>query len=204
MSPVRASTPDGVVDAVRSLVAAQDGRVRLAIDGADAADPHGLAARVVEALAPRRALHVRADRFWRPASLRLEFGREDEDSWLDDWLDVDALRREALDPFRANGRVLPELRDPVTDRSLRAEVVQLPGDGVLVVSGTVLLGRGLPFDVAVHLRLSSAALVRRTAVDQAWTLPALERYAAERDPESGADLVVRADDARHPALVEPD
>jgi len=204
MSPVRASTPDGVVDAVRSLVAAQDGRVRLAIDGADAADPHGLAARVVEALAPRRALHVRADRFWRPASLRLEFGREDEDSWLDGWLDVDALRREVLDPFGANGRVLPELRDPVTDRSLRAEVVQLPGDGVLVVSGTVLLGRGLPFDVAVHLRLSSAALVRRTAVDQAWTLPALERYAAERDPESGADLVVRADDARHPALVEPD
>jgi len=204
MSPVRASTPDGVVDAVRSLVAAQDGRVRLAIDGADAADPHGLAARVVEALAPRRALQVRADRFWRPASLRLEFGREDEDSWLDGWLDVDALRREVLDPFGANGRVLPELRDPVTDRSLRAEVVQLPGDGVLVVSGTVLLGRGLPFDVAVHLRLSSAALVRRTAVDQAWTLPALERYAAERDPESGADLVVRADDARHPALVEPD
>jgi len=56
----------------------------------------------------------------------------------------------------------------------------------------------------VHLRLSSAALVRRTPVDQAWTLPALARYAVERDPESSADLVVRVDDARHPALVEPD
>jgi hypothetical protein len=69
------------------------------------------------------------------------------------------------------------------------------------VSGAVLLGRGLPAEVAVHLRLTPAALVRRTPDDQAWTLPALGRYVAERDPESLADLVVRVDDPRHPALV---
>jgi hypothetical protein len=106
-----------------------------------------------------------------------------------------------LDPFADTGRALPELRDPVTDRSLRADVVQLPDDGVVVVSGTVLLGRWLPFDVTVHVRLSAAALARRTPPGEAWTLPALERYAAERDPEAVADLVVRADDPRHPALV---
>ena len=216
MPVVRPSTPEGVVAAVAALVAAYPGRavdsgstphagwVRIVIDGARAADPHGLAARVVAALAPRRALHVRADRFWRPASLRLEYGREDVDSWLDGWLDDDALRREVLDPFAATGRALPELRDPLTDRSLRADVVQLPADGVLVVSGSVLLGRGLPFDVAVHVRLSPAALARRTPADEAWTLPALERYAAERDPEGVADLVVRADDPHHPALVARD
>ena len=204
MSPVLPSTPEGVVDAVVALVARHPGRVRLVVDGAPAADPHDLAVRVVDALSPRRALHVRADRFWRPASLRLEHGREDADSWLDGWLDDDALRREVLDPFPSTGRVLPELRDPLTDRSLRANVVELPADGVVVVSGSVLLGRWLPFDVAVHLRLSSAALLRRTPADQAWTVPALERYAAERDPESAADLVVRVDDPRHPALVRPD
>lgn len=203
MSSVRASTPQGVVDAVVALVSAYPGRVRLVIDGATAADPHALAARVVVALAPRRALHVRADRFWRPASLRLEYGREDVDSWLDGWLDDDALRREVLDPFPATGRVLPELRDPLTDRSLRADVVQLPADGVVVVSGSVLLGRGLPFDVAVHVRLSPAALARRTPAGEAWTLPALGRYAAERHPEAAADLVVRADDPHHPALAPP-
>jgi hypothetical protein len=201
---VRPTTPEGVIDAVVALVSTHRGRVRLVVDGATAADPHGVAERVVTALAPRRALHVRADRFWRPASLRLEYGREDVDSWLDGWLDDDALRREALDPFPATGRVLPELRDPATDRSLRADVVTLPADGIVVVSGSVLLGRGLPFDVAVHLRLSSAALVRRTPADEAWTLPALQRYAEERDPESAADLVVRADDPRHPALVTTD
>jgi len=204
VSPVVASTPRGVVDAVVALVAGHHGRVRLAVDGAPATDPGDLAARVVEALAPRTALHVRADRFWRPASLRLEYGREDEDSWLDGWLDDDALRREVLDTFVENGRALPDLRDPLTDRSLRTDAVVLPPDGVVVVSGSVLLGRGLPFDVAVHLRLSPAALVRRTPTEQAWTLPALERYAAERDPESAADLVVRADDPRHPALVRPE
>jgi hypothetical protein len=204
VTPVQASTPDGVASAIAELVAAQAGRVRVAIDGASAADPHDLARRVVEALAPRRALHVRADRFWRPASLRLEFGREDEDSFLDGWLDEDALRREVLDPFVESGRALPELRDPVTDRSLRSHVVQLPDDGVVVVSGSVLLGRWLPFDVTVHVRLSPAALARRTPPDEAWTLPALERYAQERDPEGAADLVVRADDPRHPALVRRD
>ena len=197
------STPAGVVAAVVALVSDQPGRVRLAVDGATAADPHRLAAGIVEALAPRRAVHVRADRFWRPASLRLEYGREDEDSWLDGWLDEDALRREVLHDFPRTGRVLPELRDPVTDRSLRAAVVELPEDGVVVVSGSVLLGRWLPFDVAVHLRLSPAALARRTPDDESWTLPALERYAAERGPEVLADLVVRCDDPRHPALVRP-
>jgi hypothetical protein len=204
VTPVEASTPDRVAAAIAELVAARAGRVRVAIDGATAADPHDLAWRVVEALAPRRALHVRADRFWRPASLRLEFGREDEDSYLDGWLDEDALRREVLDPFVESGRALPELRDPVTDRSLRADVVQLPDDGVVVVSGSVLLGRWLPFDVTVHVRLSPAALARRTPPDEAWTLPALERYAHERDPEGTADLVVRADDPRRPALVRRD
>ncbi len=196
---VRASTPEGVVAAIMGLLG--PGRARVLIDGADAADPAALGERLVESLAPRPAVHVRASSFWRPAGQRFEYGKEDEDAWLHDWLDEGALRREVLDRFPATGRVLPALRDPVTDRSVRAAVVELPADGVVVVSGAVLLGRGLPAEVSVHLRLTPAALVRRTPDDQAWTLPALGRYVAERDPESLADLVVRVDDPRHPALV---
>ena len=201
MTSVLPATPDGVVRAVVALVDAHRGRVRVAVDGAPAADPHALAARVLEALAPRPALHVRADAFWRSAGLRLELGREDPDSWLDSWLDDAALRREVLDRFPATGRVLPALRDPLTDRSLRAAAVEMPADGVVLVSGSALLGRLLPFDVAIHVRLSPAALARRTPAAEAWTLPALARYAEERDPEGAADLVVRADDPRHPALA---
>ena len=201
MEQVRASTPEGVVAAVLELVAAHPGRVRVVVDGAEAAQPHDLAHRVVEALAPRRAVHVRADAFWLPAGQRFEWGKQDADSYLDGWLDLGALHREVLDGFPEIGQVLPALRDPATDRSARATVVTLPSDGVVVLSGSVLLGRGLPAEVAVHLRLSPAALARRTPDDQTWTLPALGRYTAENHPLEEADLVVRCDDPQHPALV---
>ena len=203
MAAVRATTPDGVVEALLALVDARPGRVRVVVDGADAAEPHDLAARLVGAIA-RPAVHVRADRFWRPAGQRFEWGKQDEVSWLHDWLDEGALHREVLDDFPSTGRVLPGLRDPVSDRSARAAYVDLPEDGIVVVSGSVLLGRGMPFDLTVHLRLTPAALARRTPDSQAWTLPALGRYVAEHDPEGLADVVVRCDDPRHPALVVRD
>ena len=197
------STPAGVVDAVVSLISIRPGRLRVAIDGAPAAEPENLAEQVVRELAPRRSLLVRADHFWRQASLRLEDGRHDADAWLDHWLDEAALRREVLDPCATTGRVLPALRDPITDRSLRSVRVELPPDGVVIVAGSVLLGRGLPFDVAVHVHLTQAALVRRTDESQGWTLPALARYERERNPAALANLVVRADDPLRPALVRP-
>jgi hypothetical protein len=73
---------------------------------------------------------------------------------------------------------------------------------VVIVSGPLLLGAGLPFDVTVHLHMSAAALRRRTESEQQWTLPAFERYGEEVGPASFADVVVRMDDLRHPALVE--
>jgi hypothetical protein len=201
MAHITPTTPDGVVAAILGLLPVGPGRLRLALDGAPAADPAALAEQVVAALAPRQGLHVRSDHYWRPASLRLEQGRDNPEAWLDGWLDTAALRREVLDPLPATGRVLPALRDPATDRSIRVPPVALPDDGVVIVSGAALLGRGLPFDVTVHIRLSPAALARRTPSDQRWTLPALARYEAEREPENSAQLVVRADDPRHPALV---
>jgi hypothetical protein len=203
MADIRPTSPEGVILAIAALIADRAGRVRVAVDGAPAADSGEVADRLVVGIAPRRALHVRSDAFWRAASLRLEKGRHDSDAWLESWLDVAALRREVLDDFPATGRVLPALRDPVTDRSLRLAPVDLPSDGVVVVSGAALLGRGLPFDIVVHLRLSPAALERRTPAAERWILPALARYAAESDPEGLADLVVRTDDPRHPALVFP-
>jgi hypothetical protein len=204
MRQVRAVTPSGVVTAIASRVQEREGRVRVLIDGAAAAEPHALGAAVVEALAPRAAVHVRADRFWRPAGQRFEYGKQDPDAYVDLWLDVDALRREVLDPFPASGRVLPGLRDPATDRSLRAEPVELPDDGVVVLTGSVLLGRWLDADLTVHLRMSPAALRRRTPEAEQWTLAALARYTADAEPDEQADLVVRCDDPRHPALEYAD
>ncbi|RAO53113.1 hypothetical protein PSN01_03964 [Micromonospora saelicesensis] len=110
-----------------------------------------------------------------------------------------------LDPAGpgGSGRLLPSLWDAHADRASRARYVDLAPGGVVLVSGSLLLGGGLPFDVTVHLELSPAALRRRTEPAQQWTLPAFDRYAEEVVPASFADVVVRADDPRRPALVEP-
>lgn len=190
----------------RCLTADGPGRLRVAVDGPPAARPDELAEALVDPLraAGRPVLHVRAEDFLRPASVRLEHGRTNPDAYYEDWLDEPGLRREVLDPAGpdGSGRLLPSLWDPVTDRASRADYRTLPPGGVVLVSGALLLGGGLPFDLAVHLSLSPAALARRTDPGLAWTLPAFARYVDEVAPASFADVVVRADDPRHPALVE--
>jgi hypothetical protein len=197
----RPVTPAVLAD---ELVAAIDKAAarRVAVDGAPPTEPGVLAAALVEPLRllGRPVLHVPSDGFLKQASLRFERGRTNPDAYYEDWLDLRALQREVLAPAR---RVLPSLRDPATDRATRASYVDIPANGVVVVSGALLLGAGLDFDLTVHLTQSPAALARRTDPAMSWTLPAFTRYTEEVMPELLADVVVRCDDPRHPAVVEP-
>jgi hypothetical protein len=182
--------------------------VRVGIDGAQAAGPGELADRLVDPLRSRGrgVMRVRASDFLRPASLRLERGRTDPASFYEDWLDTDALRREVLDPVGpgGSGRIRTMHWNVDTDRASRAGYADVAPGTVIVLSGALLLGHGLGLDVTVHLELSSAALARRTPPELAWTLPAYDRYAAEVSPASWADVVVRMDDPRRPAVVVAD
>lgn len=198
-------SPDRLVDEIVGLVAARPGRrVRLALDGPPPTRPAALAARVATGLRAlgRDALVVDAADFLRPASVRLEHGREDPDEFLDGWLDVAGLRREVLDPAGpgGSGKVLPRLWDARADRAFRDSHTALPGDGVVVLAGALLLGRELPLDVTVHLRMSAAALSRTLADSERWTWQAYARYDDERDPAGRADLLVMADHPERPAL----
>ncbi|MGW7379776.1 uridine kinase [Streptomyces sp. NPDC054794] len=176
---------------------------RVAFDGAPAARPGGLAERVAEELRVRGrpSLVVGAEGFLRPASVRLEHGHRDVESYYSGWFDTAALWREVFGPLEpgADGRVLPDLWDPVTDRATRSAYVQLPPGGLLLMHGPLLLRHWFPFDLTVHLLLSPGALRRRTPEADHWTLPAFERYADETDPAATADVLVRTDDPRHPA-----
>jgi hypothetical protein len=179
--------------------------VRVAVDGPDVADPAALAGAVADRLPARGrpAAVVPADGFFRPASLRLEHGRTDPDARYTDWLDSRALAREVLDPLGpgGSGEYLPVLWDLDRDRAARLPRRPLPRGGVLLVPGAFLQGLGLAFDVVVHLRVAPAARRRRTPPEQAWQLPAYDRYDEEVDPAGLADAVVLADSADHPALV---
>lgn len=180
------------------------GRPRVAVDGAPAADPAALADGLAEALRERGrpVLRVTAADFLRPASVRLERGHADADAYYEQWLDVAALNREVLRPAGpgGTGQVLPRLWNAATDRSYRAERVGMPGRGVLLLDGPLLLGCGLEVDLAVHLALSPGALRRRMPRSLGWTLPAFDRYRREVGPERAADLVVRWDDPDRPAV----
>jgi len=200
-------TPARLVDRLVELVRTLDGRRRwrLAVDGAPPTEPGRLADALVGPLraAGRPVVRVSAADFLRPASLRLERGREDPDAFYDDWLDAPTLAREVLAPFGpgGTGRYLPSLRDPVLDRATRASYREAPAGAVLVLDGHLLLGRGLTIDLTIHLTVRTATLARMTSESDRWALPAFARYAGDVAPELSADVVIRVDDPRHPAML---
>jgi hypothetical protein len=178
--------------------------LRVALDGPRAADPATLAEALVEPLRTRgRAVAlIRSDTFWRDASLRFEHGRHDLSAYRDEWLDGATLVREVLAPLGPGGagEFLPTLRDPATNRATREPRRAAAPGTIVIVSGELLLGRDLPFDVTIHLAVGPAARTRRTPDEWAWTLPALDEYDCAVDPAGIADVVVRLDDPRHPAI----
>lgn len=179
------------------LACSRPGRVRILLDGPPPTAPQRLATDIADRVRRRgrQAIAVDAEDFLRPASVRLEFGHTDPDMFLDGWLDEAALHREVLGPAAddGSGSVLPRLRDAARDRSYRDRPEPIGPDGVLLLAGTLLLGRGLPGELAVHLRMSERALARHLPADRHWMLPAFDRYRRERDPAGLADVLVMAD-----------
>lgn len=189
--PVEATRLPGLLAAWLNDI---DGAAVIAIDGPPCAAPLVFARSLV---APLRMLGrpvatIDAETFWRDASLRLEYGHHDLESYLG-WLDAAALRREALEPFTAGRPFLTSLRDPVSNRSTRVDREPYVERTILLVSGTFLLGDGLAFDRTLHLHLPASARARRTPPEQAWTLPAFEHYDDTVGPVEASDVAVRLD-----------
>jgi hypothetical protein len=192
--------------ASRIAVLPGTGWLRVAVDGAPSADPAGLADALVDPLRVlgHAAVRVRAEDFLRPASIRLELGRQNPDAFYERWYDLAAIGREVLDPLAPNssGRILTTFWDPATDRATRSGYVSVPPGAVVLLSGPLLLGAGLNLDFTIHCGQSAAARERRMPERERWTLPAYARYAEEVMPEYLADVALRMDDPRHPAVVE--
>lgn len=204
---VRPLTPQRLATEIVEQVHAWSGTwCRVAVDGAPASGTEEFTDGLVDPLRElgHQAVRVSTRDYLRPASLRLEHGHLDPDSFYTEWFDLDGLRLEVLDPLADGGTgwVLPALWDPEIDRSPRRDRVRLPEHGVVLVDGPLLLGAGLPFDRTVHLDLPDAALRRLTAEDEQWTLPAYQRYADEVGPRLLADTVVRTDRPGRPAVID--
>jgi hypothetical protein len=192
-------TLDGLVALIAHRAHAIGSRAAIAIDGADAARPRELAQQVAAALRDtgRPAAVVAVHDFIRPASVRLEYGRTDEESYRTAWFDYAALRREVIDGLRVRGRWLPRLWDARTDRSPRADLQIAGATDVVIVAGPMLRGRGLGFDLTVALAMSEQALRRSTPAAELWTVDALLHH--ERNVEA-PDIHVRWDHPDRPAV----
>lgn len=193
------TTPGALADLLTDRLRTLDGHRVVGVDGADAAGPLDFARRAAGRVHAdgRPAEVVSIHDFVRPASLRMEFGR-DEISYRTGWFDYAALQREVLDPIHRDGTWLPALWDESTDRSARVRTrTALPGT-VLFVAGPMLLGRGLPFDLTVRLDLTPATLTRGTPGEEAWTIPAL--LAHDRSHTESPAYFIRWDHPTRPAL----
>ncbi|ASU79268.1 uridine kinase [Actinopolyspora erythraea] len=205
---VRSTRPDPLAAELSEAVLDTPGHPwsRVAVDGHPLTGTGELADSLAEQLR-LRGRHVLRVRLWdyvRPASLRLERGREDPDSFRFDWFDFEGLVREVLAPLAPGGPglVLPALWDPELDRSPRLERVRLTEGGVAVLDGPFLLGGGLELDFTVHLWMSEKVLARRVAAEHEWQLPAFAEYQRENRPDLLADRLVRMDRPERPVVVD--
>lgn len=171
--------------------------MRVLVDGAGS---DALAQDLLDPLVARGRppVHVRDTDYLRPAGERFTWGREDTQALREVWLDEGGLRREVLDAALV-GTALPALWDAHRDRSARAAPVPVAEQGVVLVSGRLLLGRGLPAELTVHLACSPAALLRRGV--PGWQLPAFASYDEEVRPGEECDVLVRAEDPLRPAVL---
>jgi hypothetical protein len=179
-------------------------RPRIGIDGPAEVGTADLADAIAAELPAlgRQSVRVSTSWWWRPASLRLELGKNDVDMLLGGWVDDGALRRELLDPFGpgGSGHYLHRLRDPLTDRSVREDRIQANDRAVLLLDGPFLRAGGLPLDAVVHVQVSRSTLARSLPSDREWWLEAFDRYVTEDQPVENAAVVVAYDHPAAPAV----
>jgi uridine kinase len=220
--PDRHSVLEYLADAVVAVQRAHP--VRVAVDGADAAGKSTLADELAGMVAARGFPVIRAsiDGFHRPRIERYRLGRHSPEGYYRDSFDVEALRRELLDPLGPGGdrRYRAAVFDEAADLPDPSPRAAADPDAVLLFDGVFLqkpaldgcwelvvfvecapeiaLRRGVRRDAA---RMGSAAEAEsryRTRY-----LPGQQLYVSECRPRERAGILVINDDPLTPVVAGP-
>ncbi|MBO0846909.1 MAG: hypothetical protein J2P22_16005 [Nocardioides sp.] len=185
----------------------------VAVDGADGAGKTMLA----DDLAPLVSGAVRAslDDFHHPRAFRHELGRTGRTVWERSF-DLEAVRRELLDPWRRGAGTPYRLRrhDLATDARVDEPAAAVPEHGVLLVDGVFAQRPELAdaWDLVIWVHAETAVRLARMATrdgvpddpdhpDQRRYLDAQAIYEQQCRPRVRADVVVDNTDPSSPLLV---
>lgn len=197
--------------------------VRVAVDGVDGAGKTTLADELADAVTARGRPYIRAsiDGFHRPRAERYRRGRSSPEGYYEDSFDLDAFRRELLEPLGPDGdrRYRVAIFDHRSDAHVSVPVAVAPPNAIALVDGIFLLRPEIAdhWDLAIFLSVrperGAGRALRRdrdlTAEDAAALfrtryLPAQQHYLRSVRPHERADVVVLNDDPEHPeVLVRP-
>lgn len=204
--------------AVRTSGDAGQGIFRVGIDGVDGAGKTTLADRLGQVLeaAGHRVIRASIDGFHNPRAVRYARGRESGEGFYRDSFNLDAFRRELLDPMgpRGSGRFRRAVFDHRTDQPVDAPVEAAGKSGILLVDGIFLQRPELraSWDLVVFLdtpfEQSYRRMAQRDGSDPSPYAPANRRYLegqgfyfAECDPKGRADILVDYADLENPRIV---
>ncbi|MGW5362677.1 uridine kinase [Actinopolymorpha pittospori] len=196
-------------------------RLRVAVDGPDAAGKTRLADDVAVALRrSRNVIRLGVDDFHRPEKVRRRRGSLSPEGYYLDAFDQDAVVGSVLRPLGpgGDGHYLPATYDLRSEEPVVAERRRAHDDAILLFDGVFLLRPQVRdhWDVTVHLHVEPEETLRRAlvrdvavfgsaaAVEERYLaryLPGQELYRAEARPLDRADIVLDMGDPLRPVVV---
>ncbi|MEU7820991.1 uridylate kinase [Catellatospora sp. NPDC049133] len=219
MSRMRAEVLAVLADSL--LERREPGRLRVAIDGPDAAGKTTLADDLAALIGPRRqVIRLGIDRFHHPEAVRRRRGPLSPEGFYLDSFDHEAIVDGVLRPLGPDGDgwYRPAVFDYRSDRAVNVAPQEAAAGAVLLFDGVFLLRPELRdfWDISVYLHADPEVALARArvrdlpvfgsveAVEERYRcryLPGQELYRAEADPLRRADVVLDTNDPAAPVIM---
>lgn len=187
----------------------------MGVDGVDASGKTTLADELSQALqsAGQPVLRAGIDRFHNPRAVRYRRGADSPEGYYLDSFDLQALRRDLLEPLGPGGSRVVRLEryNFQADAPIESDPLPVDPHTILLFDGVFLLRPELAdcWDVSIFVQVSFETVLARAvqrdsallggpqAVIDRYTrryIPAQQKYLAECHPQQKADFVVYNDD----------
>ncbi len=191
----------------------------VAVDGPDGSGTSVVADQLAAAVRSRGRSVVRlhGDEFLRPRRIRDRRGSNSPEGFLEDTVDIAAIRQLVLEPLaRGDQRIVPRIHDPGLDAPVNPHFEEVPDDAVVIMDGQLLLRKGLREDWGLRVVLTVDESERRRRAGQGprgdemagagSEVPSrrargFDLYLERDDPVAAADIVIDTTNPDRPVPI---